>query len=180
MLFDLFGIHVTWGHFILMAVGIVLYDAIWTFAFSNKASEWWFERIQGLLKIGIYAGFVGFVVLVSYMPLPWNLVLVLAAAASTVSIVFWTKKRPAKTGSLSIVITGLNSRNANATISGPDYSHTLAKSATLSGLVPGQYVVAATDIVISGKPPKTLKATVTTSPVAVYAGKVAKVTIAYS
>ena len=90
---ELFGIPLTPGHLILAGLGIVVYDAIWTWAFSNVQSAWWFERLQGLLKVGIYTGFIGLVTLVAYTPWPWNLVLVLASAASVGSIVGWLRAR---------------------------------------------------------------------------------------
>jgi len=90
---SVFGILLTPGHLILMGVGIVVYDAIWSWAFSDKQSAWWFERLQGLLKVGIYAGFVGLVTLVAFTPWPWNLVLVVATAASVASFVGWLRAR---------------------------------------------------------------------------------------
>lgn len=90
---NIFGIELTGGHLVIAGTLLIVYDAIWTWLFSDKAAAWWFGRIQFLLKIGIYAGCVGLVALVIYTPWPVNLIIALAAAACIVSIAFWLKKR---------------------------------------------------------------------------------------
>jgi hypothetical protein len=90
---NILGIELTPGHLIFASVLVVSYDAIWTFLFSNLQSKWWFERVQGLLKVGIYTGFIGIIVLVAYTPWPYNLVLVLSVAASIASIAYWLRHR---------------------------------------------------------------------------------------
>lgn len=90
---NIFGIAVTPGHLILMAVGIVIYDAVWTWAFNNDTSEWWFERLQGLLKAGIYLGFVALVVLIVYTPWPYNLILAVSAGLAVGFIAAWIWRR---------------------------------------------------------------------------------------
>lgn len=93
---NVFGIALTPGHLIIATALVVLYDALWTWAFSNNASSWWFERVQGFLKVAIYLGALTLVVLVVYTPWPWNLVLVLSTALSVGSILIWLKNRAPK------------------------------------------------------------------------------------
>jgi hypothetical protein len=55
------------------------------------------------------------------------------------------------TGSLAVNISGLGtSKSASVTVSGPGYSHFLNASATLSGLVPGDYTVSAASPAAAG------------------------------
>lgn len=89
---NLFGIQVTPGHVVLMFAGIIAYDAIWTWLFHNDTSDWWFERLQGLLKLGIYTGSLTLVVLLVYTPWPWNLVLAASAVTSVISVVAWLRR----------------------------------------------------------------------------------------
>lgn len=96
---NIFGIPLTPGHLILGGIGIVLYDALWSWAFNDKTSSWWFERLQGLLKVGIYTGFLGFTALIAYTPWPWNLIIPFAVVASVVSIVGWLRARAKKSSS---------------------------------------------------------------------------------
>jgi len=97
----MFGIQITPGHLILMAIGIVLYDAIFTWPVSDDGAKWWFARLQGWLKLAIYAGFLAIVVFVVYTPWPWNLVLVLSIAACAFFVSMWLKRKtpttPART-----------------------------------------------------------------------------------
>ena len=93
---NVLGIVLTPGHLIVGAILVVAYDALWTWVFNNDTSDWWFERVQGWLKLAIYAGFVGLTVLVVYMPWPWNLVLVAAVAVCAISVYMWLKHRQTK------------------------------------------------------------------------------------
>jgi hypothetical protein len=95
---DLFGIQLTWGHLIVAGLGILAYDAIWTWVFTNHASDWWFERLQGYLKLGIYAGIIGSVALLAYTPWPVNLIIASSAVVCILAINFWLKRRPKKRG----------------------------------------------------------------------------------
>lgn len=88
-----FGIQITPGLLMFAGFSVVLYDAIWTWAFSDHQSRWWYERLQGLLKVGIYAGFVGVIALVAYTPWPVNGVIAGAAITSIMSVVAWLRKR---------------------------------------------------------------------------------------
>lgn len=93
---DLFGIQLTWGHIIVAGIVLLAYDAIWTWVFSDNASDWWFERLQGYFKFGIYAGLIGFVALMFYTPYPVNLIIASSAIICLLAINFWLKKRPKK------------------------------------------------------------------------------------
>lgn len=90
---NVFGIALTPGHLIVAAVLVVLYDSMWTWAFNNKTSAWWFEQLQGLLKVGIYLGFTALIVLLAYTPWPFNLILAVSTALSVISIVAWLHRR---------------------------------------------------------------------------------------
>lgn len=90
---NIFGITLTPGHLIFGAVLVVLYDAIWTWVFNNPTAAWWFERVQGWLKLAVYTGFLAIVALIVFMPWPWNLILVIAIAACAFSFVMWRKHR---------------------------------------------------------------------------------------
>lgn len=92
---NFFGIALTPGHLIVAAVLVVLYDALWTWVFNNDTSDWWFERVQGLLKVGVYLGFVALVVLIAFTPWPWNVILVGSTALSVASIIAWVRRRNA-------------------------------------------------------------------------------------
>ncbi len=169
----LFGIQLTPGHIILAFVSVIAYDAIWTWLFPNTTSEWWFERIQGLLKTGIYAGFLALGALVAYTPSPWNLVIALSAAVSAICIAAWLRRRiRVITGTLQIMVTGL------PTATSPDIIATGPVNRTAHGpailVVPiGTYTVTASAI-------DTLIPTVTGSPVIVTADATANVTVAYA
>ncbi|MBI3956233.1 hypothetical protein HY339_03160 [Candidatus Gottesmanbacteria bacterium] len=90
---NVLGIALTPGHLIIGAVLVVLYDALWTWVFNNDTSDWWFERLQGFLKLGIYAGFLCLAALVSTTPWPWNLVIALSAVISVMCIIVWLRRR---------------------------------------------------------------------------------------
>lgn len=93
---EIFGIVTTPGHFIVAAILMVIYDAIWTFAFSNKLSAWWFERLQGLLKGGIYFGFIALVVLLVCTPWPFNLILIISTGLAILLTVLWVRRKNQK------------------------------------------------------------------------------------
>lgn len=89
----MFGIPLTPGHLILMALGIVVYDAIWTWVLGDDVSSWWFERLQALLKFGIYCGALAVVVLIVVTPWPWNLVIAVATVLAVIFIALWLRNR---------------------------------------------------------------------------------------
>lgn len=93
---NVFGIALTPGHLIIGAVLVVVYDALWTWAFTNKASSWWFERLQGLLKAGIYTGFVALVLLIAYTPWPVNLILAVSTGLSIGFFIGWLRSHNKK------------------------------------------------------------------------------------
>ncbi len=90
---NVLSINLTLGHLIVAAVLIVAYDAIWTFAFPDNTAKFWFARLQGWLKVAIYAGFIAFMVLFFYTPWPYNLVLVVTATLSIISFIVWLRQR---------------------------------------------------------------------------------------
>ena len=92
-MFNIFGIEVTPGHIILMTVGIVIYDAVWTWVFGDNVSGWWFERLQALLKFGIYFGMLALAALIAVTPWPWNLVIVVSVALAVLFIGLWLRNR---------------------------------------------------------------------------------------
>ena len=90
---NLFGIAITPGHVIIGALLVLLYDAIFTWPVSNDAAAWWFARVQGWLKLAIYAGVLGLVTFIAFTPWPWNLVLVLSIATCVLFFSVWLKNR---------------------------------------------------------------------------------------
>jgi kexin len=83
------------------------------------------------------------------------------------------------TGSLQITVSGLpGGVNASVLVAGSGgFAQTVTASGTLSGLVPGTYVVGASDIVNVGTPYVPI---ISGSPVSVTAGATANVTVTYS
>lgn len=90
---NVFGIAVSSGHLILIAVGIVIYDAVWTWVLGDTVSDWWFKRLQALLKFGIYCGALAVVALIAVTPWPWNLVIAVSAVLAVLFISLWLKNR---------------------------------------------------------------------------------------
>jgi hypothetical protein len=80
-------------------------------------------------------------------------------------------------GKLEVNIIGLPSGNANVTVTGPGgFSQALTGTKTLTDLTPGQYAVAATNVVVGGT---SYGATVTGSPATVTAGGSSSVSVVY-
>ncbi len=174
----LFDIQLTPGHLIVGIILVILYDSLWTWVFKNSQSAWWFERLQGLLKLGIYGAALTFTILVAVTPLPWNVVLVISAALTLVCIYFWLKKRMPVKGSLRIDITVPGKTAATVVITGPGgFTHTVKKTELLTDLVPGDYEILAADI---KKGSTTLKPTIINTPTPVVPGRMTITKVIYA
>lgn len=80
------------GPMIVAIVYVIFYDALMTLG-PNKFSDFWFHRIQLVLKVAVYAAMTAFVLLIGFISWPWNLVLVLAVVVAVIAFIWWFTHR---------------------------------------------------------------------------------------